>query len=139
MKASLRPGISTTRRITIDEGRTIDFSGRNGRIYATPELLRDIERTCRDLLREYLDAGEDSVGAWVELAHLAPTLLGMWVDISVSVSSIDGRMVGFDVTAFDGLEQVARGCHRRFVADTEKSRTRLAVKARKADLAAFRV
>ena len=35
-----------------------------------------MERSCRDFMLEYLDDGEDSVGARVEIDHLGPTLVG---------------------------------------------------------------
>ncbi len=66
MKSSLASGLTTTRRITVDRSRTIGFMGEGGRVYATPELVRDVEVTCRNLLLEHLDEGEDSVGTRVE-------------------------------------------------------------------------
>jgi predicted thioesterase len=74
MKESLTAGLETTARIDIDAARTIDFMGDDGRVYATPELVRDIEMTCRDLLLEHLDPGEDSVGTRVEIDHVGATL-----------------------------------------------------------------
>ena len=59
MKQSLRTGLSKVNRIVIDRDRTIGFMGEEGRVYATPALVRDIEHTCRDLLMEHSDAGED--------------------------------------------------------------------------------
>ena len=57
MKQSLQPGLSKTVRIEIGLDRTIDFMGEEGRVYATPMLVRDIEQTCRGLLLEHADAG----------------------------------------------------------------------------------
>jgi len=61
-------------------------------------LVRDIEIACRDLLLQHLDAGEDSVGTRVEIDHLAATLLGMKVELTVSIAEVQGRAVTFDVT-----------------------------------------
>lgn len=132
MKASLAPGLQATRRITVDRDRTIGFMGEEGRVYATPELIRDIEQTCRDWLLQHCDPGEDSVGARVELDHLAPTLLGMWAEITATVAEVKGRLVTFDVAARDALDQIARGRHVRFVVETAKSRERIQAKAAKA-------
>ena len=101
MKDTLVVGAGCTRRIVIDKARTIDFMGEEGRVYATPELVRDIEMTCRDFLLEHCDAGEDSVGTRVELDHMAATLLGMWVEITISVAEVKGRAVSFAITARD--------------------------------------
>ena len=134
MKESLAAGIATTARIDIDAARTIDFMGDEGRVYATPKLVRDIEMTCRDLLLEHLDPSEDSVGTRVEIDHVGATLMGMWVEISVTVSAVNGRAVSFDVTARDAVEEVARGRHDRFVVDVAKTAERLKAKAAKAGL-----
>ena len=125
MKENLEAGLTTTARITVDEGRTIDFMGEEGRVYATPELLRDIENVCRDLLLEWADGGEDSVGVHISLDHTAPTPLGMWVEITATVSERDGRRVTFDISAHDAVEEVARGRHVRFVVDVARSAERL--------------
>ena len=131
MKSSLVAGLSHTRRWQIDAGRTIDFMGEDGRVYATPELVRDIEVTCRDFLLEHLDAGEDSVGTRVAIDHMAPTLLGQWVEITVTVEEVKGPAVSFSFTARDALDTIGKGVHSRFVVGVEKTRARLQAKAAK--------
>ncbi|MFL6831476.1 MAG: thioesterase family protein, partial [Xanthobacteraceae bacterium] len=106
MKPSLRPGLSRVNRITIDRERTIGFMGEEARTYATPAMIRDIEYTCRDLIVEHADPGEDSVGMEVAVKHLAPTLMGMTVEIAVRVIAVDGRKVSFEATVKDELDQV---------------------------------
>jgi len=132
VKETLAPGVARTARVEVDAARTIEFMGEDCRVYATPALLRDIEQTARDLLLEHLDAGEDSVGTRVELDHLAPTLAGMWADITVTVSEVKGRAVSFEISARDAVEPIARGQHNRFVVDVDKTATRLRAKAAKA-------
>ncbi|CAA7613058.1 Thioesterase [Candidatus Terasakiella magnetica] len=134
MKGSLVVGLSKTRRWSIDEGRTIGILGPESRVYATPYLIHDLETTCREFLLEHVESGEDSVGTKVDLDHLAPTPLGMWVDITVTVAKVNGRAVSFAFTAADALDTVASGQHGRFVADVEKTKARLAAKAQKAGL-----
>ena len=131
MKASLQPGVSRVNRITVDRGRTISFMGDEGRVYATPWMIGDIECTCRDLLLEHGDAGEDSVGVEVAVKHLAPTLPGMTVEITARVAAVEGRKVTFDVVAKDELDEVGRGTHTRFVVDVAKTIQRLKAKAAK--------
>ena len=131
MKQSLRPGVSRTNRIQIDRDRTIGFMGEEGRVYATPRLVQDIEHTCRDLILEHADANEDSVGIDVSIRHLAPTLPGMTVEITATVSAVEGRKVTFEVTAKDDLDQICSGTHGRFVVDVGKTVERLKAKAAK--------
>jgi predicted thioesterase len=134
MKESLRPGISRVCRIAVDRPRTISFMGEDMRTYATPSMILDIEQTCRDLIVEHADEGEDSVGTEVVVRHLAPTLIGMTVEITVTVLSIEGRKVQFEASVKDDLEAVGAGTHTRFVVD--KARTFERLKAKAAKLAA---
>lgn len=131
MKASLAAGVSLTKRITVDRDRTISFMGEEGRVYATPELVRDVEIACRELILQHADPGEDSVGTRVEIDHLAPTLLGMWAEITVTVAEVKGRAVTFEVSGKDALEPIARGRHSRFVVDVKQTQGRLAAKKAK--------
>jgi predicted thioesterase len=132
MKTSLKAGISVTREFPVDASRTIDFMGEDARVYATPMLVRDIEVTCRELLLEHLDAGEDSVGTRVEIDHLAATLLGMKVTISATLSELKGRGAVFEVSATDGIDVVCRGRHARFIVNIDQVKERLRQKQQKA-------
>jgi fluoroacetyl-CoA thioesterase len=131
MQDTLQPGLTGTCRITIDKPRTVDFLGEALRVYATPELVRDFEVTCREFLLGYADAGEDSVGTGISVTHSGATLLGMEVEIAITVSKVDGRLVTFDLLARDGAEEISRGTHSRFVVEVEKLRARVAAKAAK--------
>ena len=131
MKESLRPGVSRVNRIEIDRDRTIGFMGEAGRVYGTPYLVRDIEMTCRQLILDHGDAGEDSVGTDVAIKHLAPTLLGMSVEITVTVTAVEGRKLAFEISAKDDIDQICTGTHGRFVVDVTKTVERLKAKAAK--------
>ena len=132
MKNTLQSGIAAHRVFPIDGDRTIDFMGEDARVYATPMLVRDIEVTCRDLLLEHLEPGEDSVGTRVEIDHLAATLLGMKVTINATLAELKGRAAVFDVTATDGVDTICRGRHTRFIANVEQVKQRLQQKRAKA-------
>lgn len=131
MKESLRPGLSRVNRIEVDRDRTIGFMGEEGRVYGTPYLVRDIEMTCRQLILDHGDPGEDSVGTDVAIKHLAPTLLGMSVEIKATVAAVEGRKVTFEISAKDNMDQICAGTHGRFVVDVSKTVERLKAKAAK--------
>lgn len=132
MSETLTAGLSATRHVDIDRDRTISFMGDDCRVYSTPRLLYDIEMACRDLLLEHIEAGQDSVGTRVELDHLGATLMGMWVDITVTLTEVNGGAVAFDFSARDAVEEVARGKHKRFIVGIEKTAQRLKAKRAKA-------
>lgn len=131
MKDTLAAGATLKKTFTIDKPKTIDFMGEELRVYATPAMIWDIENTCRDLTLAHLDTGEDSVGARVETDHLGATLLGMSVEITATVTEVDGRRVSFDVEVHDPLELVGRAKHIRFIVDVDRQKQRLEAKAAK--------
>jgi len=92
-------------------------------------MILDIEHTCRELILEHADAGEDSVGMEIAVKHLAPTLVGMTVEVTARVASVEGRKIVFDVAVKDELDNVGAGSHTRFVVDKAKTLERLKAKA----------
>jgi fluoroacetyl-CoA thioesterase len=63
--------------------------------------------------------------------HTAPTLPGMEVQITATVTAVEGRKVSFDVVAKDELEPISEGKHIRFIVDLAKTYERLRAKAAK--------
>ena len=126
MKEGLEVGATHTARYEIDKDRTIGFMGEELRVYATPIMVRDMENTCRLFLEDvYLDEDENSVGARVEIDHMGPTLVGMYVNIKITITELRGPKVAFEFEVHDQIEQVGRGKHLRFVVPLDKQRERL--------------
>ena len=131
MSESLQPGLTSTERVTIDRDRTISFLGDDCRVYSTPKLLYDIEIACRNLLLAHGEPGRDSVGTRVEIDHIGATLLGMWAEITVKLTAVNGNAVSFEFSARDAIEEIARGRHNRFIVSPEKTAQRLRAKLAK--------
>lgn len=129
MKPGFAAGITQTTRFDVGKERTIGFMGEALRVYATPSMVLDVENVCKNFLQEYLTPEQGSVGMRVEIDHLGPTLIGMWVDIAVTVTGIEGRRVSFEVEVRDALDLVGKAKHMRFVVDLAKQKERLEAKA----------
>ena len=56
----------------------------------------------------------------------------MWVEITVTLASVEGTAVSFDFTVRDAVEEVARGKHNRYIVGIEKTAQRLRAKLAKA-------
>lgn len=134
MRSSLKAGLAFSKSVLVDESRCIGFMGKEGAVYATPRMVSDVEYTCRDMLLEHLEEGEDSVGAHVSIDHLAPTPMGLQVTIQARIVEVDRRKVTWEFSVRDPVEEVGRGKHVRFVVETAKTRQRLAAKRAKAGL-----
>jgi len=128
VKPSLAVGAEGERRLTVDVARCIAFMGPENAVYATPQMVSDVEYTIRDFLLQHLDAGEDTVGTRVVIDHLAATPVGMGVTIRYRVVAVEGRSVRCAFSVRDDLEECGRGEHVRFVVYVEKTRQRLVKK-----------
>lgn len=131
MKSTLQTGTTHVEKIGIDRERTIAFMGDELRVYATPRMCLDIEHTCRNLLIAHHDAGEDSVGARIEIDHLGPTLVGQTITVTAKVAELALPRVVFEVEVRDEIDLVGKSKHIRFVVDKAKQGERLKKKADK--------
>ena len=131
MKDTLKAGTTHTEKMLIDRDRTIAFMGDELRVYATPRMCLDIEHTCRNLLVLHHDAGEDSVGARIEIDHLGPTMVGQTVTVTAKVAELALPRVVFEVEVKDEIDLVGKSKHIRFVVDMAKQGERLKRKAEK--------
>ncbi len=98
-------------------------------VYSTPNMILFMEIVCTDLLRPYLPAGWVSVGAMVNVKHLAATPVGFTVTATATVVEVTKSLVVFEVEAHDGVDRIGAGQHSRapielsrFLTGTERKR-----------------
>ena len=107
----------------------IDFMGnQSARVLSTPHLIGYLELTCRNAVKNLLDAGYDTVGTHVDIKHLAATPIGLHVKFLAEVIAIEDRRILFRVEASDEKEKVAEGTHERFVVNVARFAERLKAK-----------
>lgn len=106
--------LETSKLVTPD--LAIDFLGPMGpKVLATPNLIWALEFAARDSILGMLDPGEDSVGTYIAIKHLAATPVGMRVVFRATVTAVAKTTVTFACEAFDSVEKVAEGIHERVV------------------------
>lgn len=118
-------GEQLSREVEIDASRTVDFMGPDMRVYGTPSMVADVELVCRDLLLSTLKPGQDSVGVWASIDHLAPALIGDRIAIHATVKILDGRRVTFDTTIMRAEKIIGLMQHTRTVVSVADLQTRL--------------
>ena len=79
-----------------------------------------LEQSCLAAIEGRLEDGRLSVGARMEMDHMAPTPPGFTVTAVAELSEVKGPKLVFTVNAHDGVEQVAKAVHVRYVVDKEK-------------------
>ncbi len=117
---NLEQGMESTVEETVTGEMTAEALGSGDvPVLGTPAVLALIERAAVEAVAGRLGRGQTSVGAAVELQHLAPTPVGSPIMATVRLTSLDGRRLGFDFEVSDGRGVVTRGHHRRVVVDRE--------------------
>ena len=129
MKLRPRIGLTGEHTFTVEAKHAIEFAGDGmPAVLSTPNLIGLLERTARQALVPLLDANERTVGAEIELRHLAPTPVGARVTLSVRVIHAEGSLVNFTVEARDEHEVITRGLHRRAVIRVDSFSRRVGLK-----------
>jgi enoyl-CoA hydratase len=98
-------------------------------VFSTPNMILLMERSARKVLEPFLEPHEESVGAQVHVDHLAPTPLGASVRGVARVTKIEGRLVDFEIAAYDDRDQIGSGSHRRAIVDLNRFAPKVAEKA----------
>jgi fluoroacetyl-CoA thioesterase len=130
MKSRPKIGTAGEFKFVVGLEHAIDFaSGGMPAVLSTPRLVALIERTARESLYPFLEENERTVGAELEIRHLAPTPLGKNVTIIARVIGGDGKLWDFQFEVRDEHEVIARGLHKRAVITVESFARRVARKS----------
>ncbi len=89
-------------------------------VLSTPSMVSTMEMAAFLAIKPYLDEGETSVGAGIEVQHTAATPPGHQVRAEAELVKVDGRRFEFKVRVFDEVEQVGSAVHRRAVVNAAK-------------------
>jgi predicted thioesterase len=131
MRNGLKVGTAGEQRFVVEPKHAIDFAGGGmPTILCTPWLVWFLEHAAREAVLPFLDEGESTVGAHVDVDHVAPTPLGQAVTCLARVVHIDGRLIAFKLEAWDETELIARGFHRLRVIQVGRLARRVEAKRR---------
>jgi fluoroacetyl-CoA thioesterase len=128
--ASIGPGIvnEITRRVT-ERHLATEWGSGLARVLATPALIAFCEECARLAVDPLLPPAQQTVGARINMRHLAATPPGLDVTVRAELVESDGRRLGFRIEAWDSVERIAEAEHDRFVIDVERFEERIAQKS----------
>jgi fluoroacetyl-CoA thioesterase len=116
--------------ILVTNENAVSFLGDpDARVLGTPYMIAHLAMTARDSVKSLLDDGYDTVGARVDVRHLAATPMGMTVTFRSELTAVDGRRLQFNVEAFDGNEKIGEGTTERAIINVAKFVARLKAKS----------
>jgi fluoroacetyl-CoA thioesterase len=117
----IEPGLQGTVQETVTEGMTAEHLGSGDvPVLGTPAVLAMVEAAAVAAVADHLEPGKTTVGASVELDHVAPTAVGIEVAATASLREVDGRRLRFEFEVTDLAGPIARGTHQRVLVDRER-------------------
>ena len=89
-------------------------------VYATPCMVALMEGAACEALGDALGEDKTTVGIELNIQHLSATPVGLEVRAEAEVTAVDGKIITFELTAFDEAGQIGKGTHKRCVVNSQK-------------------
>jgi fluoroacetyl-CoA thioesterase len=117
----IEPGLQATVEETVTEEMTAARLGSGDvPVLGTPAVLALVEAAAVAAVADHLEPGTTTVGASVELEHVAPTAIGAGVAATAALREVEGRRLRFRFEVTDPAGPVARGAHERVLVDRHR-------------------
>ena len=89
-------------------------------VYATPCMVALMEGAACEAIAEGLGEGETSVGTELNIQHISATPVGLEVYAKAEVTAVEGKVITFQVEAFDEAGTIGKGSHKRVVVNSQR-------------------
>lgn len=89
-------------------------------VYATPCMVALMEGAACNALEGYIAEDQTTVGTELNISHVSATPVGMEVRAEAEVIAVEGKMITFQISAFDEAGKIGEGTHKRVIISTQK-------------------
>ena len=89
-------------------------------VYATPCMVALMEGAACEAIEEALAEGQTTVGTALNIEHVSATPVGLDVRAEATVTAVEGKVITFEVKAFDEAGEIGRGTHKRVIIHSQK-------------------
>lgn len=89
-------------------------------VYATPCMVALMEGAACEAIEEALAEDQTTVGTALNIEHISATPVGLDVRAEATVTAVDGKVITFEVKAFDEAGEIGRGTHKRVIINAQK-------------------
>jgi fluoroacetyl-CoA thioesterase len=130
---SIQPGLQGTVSLVIAPEHTAQHLGSGSvQVLATPQMILLMEKASVAAVDHLLPEGYRTVGAHLDVSHLAPTPVGFEVRASADLLQVDGRKLTFRLSVyeepFDEGSLIGKGTHQRAIINVARFAERIAEK-----------
>ena len=89
-------------------------------VYATPCMVALMEGAACEALGDALGEDKTTVGIELNIQHLSATPVGLEVRAEAEVTAVDGKIITFELKAFDEAGEIGKGSHKRCIVNSQK-------------------
>ena len=89
-------------------------------VYATPCMVALMEGAACEAIAEAIPDGQTTVGMELNIQHLSATPVGLEVRAEAEVTAVDGKIITFQLKAFDEAGEIGSGTHKRAIVPVQK-------------------
>ena len=89
-------------------------------VYATPCMVALMEGAACEAIAEALKETETTVGTMLNIEHTSATPVGLEVRAEAAVINVEGKVITFEVTAYDEIGEIGHGIHKRVIVNSQK-------------------
>ena len=89
-------------------------------VYATPCMVALMEGAACEAIAEALGENQTTVGTLLNIEHVSATPVGLDVRAEAEVTAVEGKVITFDVKAYDEAGEIGRGTHKRVIINSQK-------------------
>ncbi|MBG6204653.1 putative thioesterase [Labrenzia sp. EL_13] len=132
MVQTLEVGATHTLDVLVTDANTAAHLAESGEtlppVFATPFMIAAMERACAALLSVALEEGDVSVGAKIDVSHVAPSPVGVEILATARFTDREGPLFWFDVSAEDPGGLIGKGRIARAILSMDKVKARAEVR-----------
>ena len=89
-------------------------------VYSTPCMVALMEGAACEAIAEALSETQTTVGTALNIEHISATPVGLEVRAEAEVTAVEGKVITFEVRAFDEAGQIGKGTHKRVIVNSQK-------------------
>ena len=89
-------------------------------VYATPCMVALMEGAACEAIASELKETETTVGTELNIQHISATPVGLEVWAEATVTAVEGKVITFEVSAFDEAGPIGKGTHKRVLITSQR-------------------
>lgn len=121
MLMEIKPGMKGSASTLVEREDTAQEVGSGDLlVYATPCMAALMEGAACEAVAEALGENQTTVGTLLNIEHLSATPVGLEVRAEAEVTDVEGKVITFQLRAFDEAGEIGRGIHKRVLVNSQK-------------------